>query len=57
MNTWKETFEPSTLVPNSYALESLRSLRLVMTLNGALQMQRRDLSIPTPSLESGALVA
>jgi hypothetical protein len=56
MNTWNETFEPSTLVPNSYALESFTHC-LVMTLNGALQMQRPDLAIQTPSLESGALVA
>src|SRR5712671_1845186 len=32
MNISNETFEPSTLAPNSYALESLRSLRLVMGL-------------------------
>ena len=57
MNTWNETFEPSTLAPNSFALENLSSLRLVMTLNGALQMQRPDLAIPTPPLEPGALVA
>jgi hypothetical protein len=57
MNTWNETFEPSMLAPNSDALERLSSLRLVMTLNGALQMHRRDPSIPTPLLEPGALVA
>jgi len=56
MNTWNETFEPSTLAPNSYAL-SLRSLRFVLTLSGALQMQRAVLAIPIPSLEPGALVA
>ena len=57
MNTWNETFEPSTLAPNSYAVENLSSLRLVLPLSGALQMQRPDLAIPIPSLEPGALVA
>ncbi len=57
MNISNETFEPSKLASNSYALESLRSLRFVLTLNGALQMQRPDLAIPTPPLEAGALVA
>ena len=57
MSTWNETFEPSTLAPNNYALESLRSLRFVLTLSGALQMQRAVLAIPTPPLEPGALVA
>jgi len=57
MNTWNETFEPSTLAPNSFALENLSSLRFVLTLSGALQMQRAVLAIPIPSLEPGALVA
>jgi hypothetical protein len=57
MNISNETFEPSTLAPNSFALENLSSLRLVLTLSGALQMQRAVLAIPIPSLEPGALVA
>lgn len=57
MNTWNETFERSTLAPNSFALENLSPLRLILTLNDGFQMQRPDLAIPILSLEPGALLA